>query len=81
MAIWGSASTTQSLKIQRFQNRVLRLITGAPWYVRNDTALHTDLYMTDVATTIDQTRTKLHLTMREHVNQYKTEHNTCHHPE
>jgi hypothetical protein len=45
----------------------LRLITSAPWYVRNDT-LHTDLNMTDVSTTIDKTYTKLHLTIREHVN-------------
>jgi hypothetical protein len=67
MAIWGSASTTQTLKVQRFQNRVIRLITSVPWYVRNDTP-HTDLNMTDVSTTIDKTYTKLHLTMRENVN-------------
>jgi hypothetical protein len=61
----GIHNTT--LKIQRFQNRVLRLITIVPWYFRNDT-LHTDLNMTDVATAIDKTYTKLYLPMREHVN-------------
>jgi hypothetical protein len=30
--------------------------------------IHTDLNMTDLSKTIDKTYTKLHLTMREHVN-------------
>ena len=66
-AKWGSASATQTLKIQRFQNWVLRLITDAPWNGRDDT-LHTDLNMTDIATTIDISYTKLHITMRNHAN-------------
>ena len=41
-SIWGSASPSQINRIQRIQNRYLRLITGAPWYVRN-TTLHADL--------------------------------------
>lgn len=33
--IWGVASDTQMEKIQRFQNRMLRLIAKAPWFLRN----------------------------------------------
>lgn len=40
--LWCSASITQIKRIQVLQNRVLRLITSAPWYVRND-ELHKDL--------------------------------------
>jgi hypothetical protein len=73
MAIWGSASTAQKLKIKRFHN--------APWYFRKNT-LHIDLNMTEVATFIDRKYTKLHLTMRKYVNHLcKTLCNTCHHPE
>ena len=50
------------LKFKHFRPN-LRLITDAPWYVRNDT-LHTDLNMTDVATTMDITYTELPTTIR-----------------
>jgi hypothetical protein len=36
-SIWGSASKTNINKIQILQNRILRIMTAAPWYVRNDT--------------------------------------------
>ena len=39
---WGAASDSQVRRVQTFQNRVLRLFTGAPWFVRNS-ALLTDL--------------------------------------
>lgn len=41
-AIWGGASKSQLEKLQRVQNRVLRLITNAPRYTRTD-RLHKDL--------------------------------------
>lgn len=40
--LWGCASKTSIKEIQTFQNKVLRDIVGAPWYVRNDN-LHRDL--------------------------------------
>jgi hypothetical protein len=48
--IYGSAKPTVLAKLQRFQNKYLRLITDAPFYVSNLT-LHTDLripYVTEV---------------------------------
>lgn len=34
--LWGIASKSNRLKIQRFQNRCLRMIVNAGWYHRND---------------------------------------------
>lgn len=34
--LWGSASKSNIETIQRFQNKILRLITDAPWYVTNE---------------------------------------------
>lgn len=40
--LWGVAAKSNIDIIQRFQNKVLRYITGAPWYVPNY-LLHSDL--------------------------------------
>ena len=48
------------------------MITDAPWYVSNDT-LPIDLNITDVATTIDITRTKLHITIRNFIIKFVDE--------
>ena len=40
--LWGCASKSHILSIQRFQNKVLRTIVNAPWYLRNDD-IHRDL--------------------------------------
>ena len=40
--LWGKACATNIHVIQRTQSRMLRMITGAPWYVRNED-LHRDL--------------------------------------
>ena len=40
--LWGCSSPSNRNSIQRFQNRVLRGIVDAPWYIRNDN-LHKDL--------------------------------------
>lgn len=66
-AIWGSAADSNILKIQRFQNRTLRLITTAPWYIQN-TSIHLDLHIKDVNSTIETTYTRLHLSMTHHPN-------------
>lgn len=40
--IWGTASKTHINKIQVMQNKILRIICNASWFVRND-QLHTEL--------------------------------------
>ncbi|KAL4096526.1 hypothetical protein QTP88_021465 [Uroleucon formosanum] len=39
--VWGQCAPTHINKIQVLQSKVLRVISNAPWFVRND-ALHTD---------------------------------------
>jgi hypothetical protein len=45
--LWGTASNSNIEILQRFQNKVLRIIVNAPWYVPN-TLLHTDLQIPTV---------------------------------
>jgi hypothetical protein len=45
--LWGSASITNIEILERFQGKVLRMITDAPWYVPN-TVLRQDLRITSV---------------------------------
>jgi hypothetical protein len=40
--LWGCASESNIQLIQRYQNKVLKCIVNAPWYVRNSD-LHRDL--------------------------------------
>jgi hypothetical protein len=40
--LWGCASISNIAIMQRYQSKILRTITNAPWYVTNQT-LHTDL--------------------------------------
>ena len=45
--LWGSASNSNIEILQRFQSKVFRLITCAPWYVPNE-VIQRDLRMTTV---------------------------------
>jgi hypothetical protein len=50
--LWGCASDSNIQVIQRFQNKVLKRIVLAPWYIRNSD-LHRDLgieTVTDIIT-------------------------------
>lgn len=40
--LWGTASHSNIEIVQRFQNKMLRMVTDAPWYVTNE-QLHHDL--------------------------------------
>ncbi|PSN44052.1 hypothetical protein C0J52_15916 [Blattella germanica] len=62
-----SASPSQIKRIQTFQNRCLRLITNAPWYIRNST-LHTDLQVPDLTTILCQNYLNLQNTFVNHRN-------------
>jgi len=42
--LWGCTKPSNIAIIQRFQNKALRVIVNAPWYVRN-ADLHRDLKM------------------------------------
>jgi len=37
---WGTASNSNIEILQRFQNKYLRIVVDAPWYVTNDTLHH-----------------------------------------
>lgn len=65
--LWGSTATTNYNVIQTFQNKVLRKITGAPWFVRNDT-LHADLKIETVAETAKRLTAKYERRLHNHVN-------------
>ena len=45
--LWGCTKKSNIKMIQTFQNKVLRGIVKAPWYIRNDD-LHRDLNMQTV---------------------------------
>lgn len=47
IVIWGSAKNSNKRTIQAFQNITLRLITGAPWFVSNET-IHSDLKLPSI---------------------------------
>jgi hypothetical protein len=42
MPLWGTASNSSTEILQRYQNKVLRAIVSAPWYI-SDKVIHTDL--------------------------------------
>jgi hypothetical protein len=62
LALWGCAASSNIAIIQRYQAKILRQITNAPWYVTNHT-LHKDLRISQVRTVqqelIDTYRTAL----------------------
>ena len=66
--LWGCASETNIDIIQRFQNKALRTIVNAPWYVRNDD-LHRDLQIDKVKTVIKQYAKSHSERLRLHINQ------------
>ncbi|BES87875.1 Retrotransposon protein [Nesidiocoris tenuis] len=61
-SVWGLACASQIKRIQTQQNRVLRLISGAPWYVRNS-ILHRDLDIPEVQDAIALTMSRLKRTI------------------
>lgn len=67
LPVWGCASNSLRAIIQRFQNKSLRAIAGAPWFVRNDT-LHQDLQMPTVAEVIATLSTRHERHLHHHPN-------------
>lgn len=65
--IWGSAKKSNIKKIQVVQNKTLRLITNAPFYVSNHT-LHTDLKLLTVQETASKFYKRYHKSLHNHPN-------------
>jgi hypothetical protein len=66
-AVWNSASNTHLHKIQTLQNRILKMVINAPWYVRN-TAIHKDMKILFVTQTLHNTYSRHHSTLILHPN-------------
>lgn len=67
LQIFGAAAATNLNRIQAFQAKILRIICGAPYYVRNRT-LHDDLRIQTVAEVAKETYSRFHGKLHEHPN-------------
>ena len=65
--IWGCAKNDVIRVIQTFQNKVLRNIVNAPWYVRNR-VIHRDLKINTIETEIKNKAEAHELKLQLHVN-------------
>jgi len=65
--LWGCATKPNIAVIQRYQSRLLRTITKAPWYVSNQT-LHSDLRIPHVRTVFRERTATHHTTLDSHPN-------------
>ncbi|GFV19825.1 RNA-directed DNA polymerase from mobile element jockey [Trichonephila clavipes] len=65
--VWGAAAATNMKKIQVIQNKILRLITNAPWYVRND-VIHYDLHMEPISSYITKLARNVFRSIENHDN-------------
>lgn len=65
--LWGTASTSNVEILQRFQSKVLRIITEAPWYVRNS-VIHRDLKIACVKEVIQINSLKYLKKLEKHPN-------------
>jgi len=65
--LWGCAAQSTIAVIQHFENKVLRDIVNAPWYIRN-TDLHRDLNMEMVTAVIRRFARKHETRLHQHVN-------------
>jgi len=65
--LWGSSSESNIEILQRFQSKVLRIVTNAPWYVTNE-VIHQDLGMCTVREEIHNFSEKYHAKLNIHPN-------------
>ncbi len=65
--LWGCTKKTNVKMIQTFQNKVLRNIVNAPWYIRNED-LHRDLKMEYIDEVIKYYAFKHDSRLRQHEN-------------
>jgi hypothetical protein len=65
--LWGCATKSNIAVIQRYQSKLLRTITSAPWYVSNQT-LHSHLHIPHVRTVFRERTATHHTTLDSHPN-------------
>jgi len=65
--LWGCTSQSNRNIIQRFQNRVLRGIVAAPWYIRNNN-VHKDLDVETVDSVIKKYAQSHEQRIQRHIN-------------
>src|SRR5215469_6778058 len=65
--LWGMASQSNIEILQRLQNKILRMVTDAPWYVPNR-VLHTDLQLPTVREEITRLSTTYKAKIEVHPN-------------
>ncbi|GFT94468.1 RNA-directed DNA polymerase from mobile element jockey [Trichonephila clavipes] len=65
--VWGAAAATHMKKIQVMQNKILRVMTNAPWYVRND-VIHNDLQMEPISNYITKLSRNVFKSIESHDN-------------
>ncbi|GBM35214.1 RNA-directed DNA polymerase from mobile element jockey [Araneus ventricosus] len=65
--IWGLTAKTHLKKIQSLQNKILRIITNAPWFVRNEIT-HNDLHIESIEDHIKKLSRKFFLRIAERKN-------------
>lgn len=70
--LWGTASDSNILRLQRFQSKTLRAVCGAPWYVPNH-LIHRDLGMTTVKEEISARSKKYQDRLTIHPNPLATD--------
>jgi carbonic anhydrase len=67
ITLWGTVCYSNSEILQRFQNKVLRTLDNAPWYIPNS-LLHTDLQMSTVRDEIMKFSTNYRAKLVTHPN-------------
>lgn len=67
--LWGSASASNVAKLQRRQSKILRMITCAPWYIRNNN-IHKDLNIPTIREEIIKLCTSYVAKVTGHPNPY-----------
>jgi hypothetical protein len=67
--LWGCTKKSNAQMIQTFQNKVLRCIVNAPWYIRNDD-LHRDLQVEHIEDEIKKHASKHVARLQQHENVY-----------
>jgi hypothetical protein len=65
--LWGTACQSNIEILQRYQNKVLRTLVNAPWYIPNS-LLHTDLQMSTVQDEVRNLSTTYRAKMVTHPN-------------
>jgi len=68
ITLWGSTSHSNIEILQRFQNKVLRTIVNAPWYITNK-LLHTDLQIPTIREEITKFSTNHRAKLLTHPNE------------